>query len=61
MQYRSSRIAQDKEMDRLLELEKHCLKSLEKSNDDNQKELLAVLDSIQRQKKQLGEQMFGSV
>jgi len=49
-------------MDRLLELEKQCLRSLEKSNDDkNQKELLAVLDSIQRQKKQQSEQMYGPV
>ena len=51
MQFRQPRIELDKEMDRLLELEKHCLTSLEKTNDDKiQKELLDVLDSIQRQK-----------
>lgn len=62
MQYRSPRIELDKEMDRLLELEKYCLKSLDKSNNaKTQKELLDVLDSILRQKKQLSEEMFGTV
>lgn len=55
-------LEQDKEMDRLLILEKHCQSSLEKSNDNRrQRELLAVLESIERQKKQLSEQMHGTV
>jgi len=61
MKYWESRAEQEKEMDRFLKLEKHCLKSLEKSTDNKiQKELLSVLDSIQRQKKQLSEDMHGT-
>ena len=54
MLYKSTKQELDKEMDRLLAIERQCLKSIERTNNPKtQKELLDVLDSIHRQKKQL--------
>ena len=44
----------DKEMDRLLTLEKQCKKSMVKTNS---KQLLHLLGSLERQKKMVSEEM----
>ena len=49
----------NREMDRLLSLERQCNKTMAKNNvPKEQRELLDVLDSLGRQKKQLSEDMI---
>ena len=48
----------DKDMDRLLALEKQCKKSMVKTNS---KQLLHLLGSLERQKKQVSEEMRNAI